>query len=394
MSLILYETSTRTSVKLVKDNESFRARLIRGETVNSEGVPLINRDSMILHQYEIYVLDSTKSGSELRTKDSGVYGRILQPLFDDLFQVQHEYIATTTPTSIAEFSSGLKSQSKPILMIIVAGDTSIGEFVNSLSTNSKGSIRIFVIPAGTGNSLALSLGVTDEAKAVQRLFTHTNENVSPFHLYSASFPEGSVVLENTGKSRQLSNPILFVVVASWAFHASLVADSDSEAMRKHGIGRFKVAAHQNLSRRQEYDGELIVSDKNGAMTVHKGPFAYLVITPSQKFEPTFKILPKGNIYNSDLYVVGFKTEENSDYILDIMKKVYDNGSHVADKRVFYDQVNAEMTITLLLGENRDLQKRRFCIDGATVIVPDVENSSVIIGYYGSRVNEWHLSIVS
>ncbi|GEQ70570.1 hypothetical protein JCM33374_g4248 [Metschnikowia sp. JCM 33374] len=393
MTSLLYESSTRTQVNLIQDHELSYAQLV-SDSPYSNNCPVVDRDDVALHQNVVYVLDSTKSGPELRTIDTSVYGRIIRPLFEDVFKVKHTYVATTSSTSIEEFSSTLESTGKPILMIIIAGDTSVGEFVNSLSKKSSGKIKVFVVPAGTGNSLALSLGITDEAKAIQRLFLHTDENVSPFHLYEAKFPEGSFLLQNTGRQKPLLGPVLFVVVASWAFHASLVADSDTEEMRKHGINRFKVAAHENLTRRQEYNGILTIEGEKNKKIVHKGPFAYLVITPSQKFEPTFTISPKGDIFNSDLYVIGFQTENDESYILEIMKEVYNEGAHTKDERVFYDQVDNQSTIAVTLGRNQSLETRRFCIDGAVVVVPDNEENILRVGYHGSKVAGWDISIVN
>lgn len=394
MTSVLYELSTKTRVSLIESNGGSCVKLNRDVKYEVNNYPIVDGNQVALRQNDVYVLDSTKSGPKLRTKDNGFYGRILQPLFDDLFKIEHTYIATTSSRSIHEFSSALESHDRPILMIIIAGDTSIGEFVNSLSKNNVGNIRIFVVPAGTGNSLALSLGIVDEAKAVQRLFLHTNENATPLHLYQANFSTGSYLLENTGRHQPIPNPILFVVVVSWAFHASLVADSDTEEMRKHGINRFKVAAHQNLSRRQEYNGNLSINDEEGIKTNHQGPFAYLVITPSQKFEPTFNILPRGDIFNSDLYVVGFQTNQDESYILDIMKEVYNDGNHIKDERVFYDKVDKNLSISLTLGQNKSLETRRFCVDGAVIIVPDSDTNDLTVGYHGSKVNGWDLAIIS
>ncbi|OBA23603.1 hypothetical protein METBIDRAFT_34954 [Metschnikowia bicuspidata var. bicuspidata NRRL YB-4993] len=349
---------------------------------------------LLLNQNDVYVLDSTKSGSQLRTKEAGFYGRILQPLFDDLFLVKHKYVATTSSVSIHEFSSTLQSNGRPILMIIIAGDTSISEFVNSLSKVDMGQIKIFVVPAGTGNSLALSLGIIDERIAVQRLFQYDEESTRPLNLYQAKFPLGSYFFKNTDRQQLLPNIVLFVVVASWAFHASLVADSDTEEMRKHGTSRFKVAAHENLKQLQEYRGDVVISDDTGSRITHKGPFAYLVVTPSQKFEPSFQILPKGDIFNSDLYLVGFQTQNNGNYILDIMKEVYNDGNHITDQRVFYDKVDKHLRIRLTLGPNETISRRRFCIDGAIVIVPNNEGDYVTFKNHGSHVNGWNILIVN
>lgn len=362
--------------------------------VEKESIPgtlTINRHELLLFQSEIYVLDSIRSGLGGRTKETGAYGRLLKPVLDAL-SISHHYESTRSRDSITTFAANLKPTGKPILVIIAGGDTSVAEFVNGLDAGQKGEIHVATIPEGTGNALTLSNGSKDENEAVWRVLTALKSKKVPFQLYTAEFPPESVILHHDGFKEPVKK-LLFVVVTSWAFHASLVADSDSDEMRKNGISRFKIAAEANLGRPQRYSGSLAISDQSKTKRRLQGPLAYVVVTPAQRFEPNFVILPKGDIHDSDLYVVGFRTEDSDSYIMDIMKEIYENGSHVANPKVFYEKVNASETVHLSLEENLSAEERRFCVDGAIVVVPGSVESAVDIYFHGSQVGDWMLYLV-
>lgn len=353
------------------------------------GAQTIDRKLLLLFNSEIYVLDSVRSGVGSRTAESGAYGRLLKPALD-AFSLAHHYVATTSRDSIAEFSASLKAKETPILVIIAGGDTSVGEFVNGLRSSEKGEINVATLPEGTGNALTLSNGSKDETEAVWKIFMAPTSRKVPFQLYQANFPSGSVICHPDGYEEEVLK-IFFTVVASWAFHASLVADSDSDEMRKHGIDRFKIAAAANLARPQIYKGDVEIRSEEGVRKRLDGPLAYFVVTPAQRFEPAFVILPKGDIHSSNLYVVGFPTESNDSYIMDIMKQVYDNGLHVENPKVFYQEVSEGESVYLSLADLPP-EERRFCVDGAIVIVPGAK-SAVEIKYHGNHVGDWALYLV-
>lgn len=355
------------------------------------GAHTIDRALLLLFQSDVYVLDSVRSGLGGRSKQSGAYGRLLKPVLD-AFSIAHHYEGTESRDSIAAFAASLRPKEKPILVIIAGGDTSVGEFVNGLTADKKGEIHVATIPEGTGNALTLSNGSKDENEAVWRVLTASTAEKVPFQLYQADFPADSVIFHHDGYKEPVRQ-LLFIVVASWAFHASLVADSDSDDMRKNGIDRFKIAAGANLGRPQHYSGFVEIESERERRASLEGPLAYFVVTPAQRFEPTFVILPKGDIHSSSLYVVGFRTEDNDSYIMDIMKEVYDNGRHVENPKVFYEEVSAKEVVHLSVAADLPVEERRFCVDGAIVVVPGTTESAVDIKYHGSLVGGWDLYLV-
>lgn len=330
-----------------------------------------------LENDSIYVIDSVLSGTG-RQSTNGVYEDILKPLLEYL-DLSHTYLATKSRTSIIEFAGKLEGDN--VTVIIVGGDTSVNELINGLGPGG-GQINVGVIPAGTGNSLSLALGSSSLADSIKRIFSGNRQQLQVF---STQFPEGLYLLYPDGSKQVIDKEFDFLVVTSWAFHAALVADSDTENLRKLGIERFQVAAQQNLSRKQEYHARIRIGDK-----VFDGPFAYVVTTPSQKFEPKFVILPKGDIADDSFYLVAFKTEDNNEYIMDIMKKVYDGGRHTEDPRVIYEKVSAGSKVVLEIDHASQILQRRFCVDGAIAVLPERDSHVVTVSYRGHKVQGWEL----
>ncbi|KAK6456715.1 ATP-NAD kinase-like domain-containing protein [Scheffersomyces xylosifermentans] len=348
--------------------------------------PLFFFESNYLTDTKVYVLDSVNSGTG-RTEKKDLYHQILKPIFE-LINVDHEYIATTSASTVSEFAKSLDG-SRDSTVIFISGDTSVNEFVNNLSDKPSAKLKLFTFPSGTGNSLALSVGLTDEIDALKKLF-NSSSKVAPLNLYEVDFPKGSYFLVQDEKTTEIEGPLKFLVVLSWGFHASLVADSDTPELRKHGIERFKLAAFSNLEQEQKYEGHVKAGDE-----LLDGPFAYWLLTSAKRFEPTFEISPKGDILEESLYLVSFKTEESPSYIMDIMMQIYNKGSHIDNKNVTYKKLTKDDKIVLTTTNSKSLRKRRFCLDGSIIALPEADEHqlSFNIAEHPNRQFNWELFIV-
>lgn len=325
----------------------------------------------------IVIIDSIKSGTG-RSLLSDLYSKIIGPLFKDI-GLDHEYLKTESANSIEELA--LEFAPKLSLVIFLSGDTSINEFVNALSTGSGAQLVVFPVPVGTGNSLLLSLDLDDSVSAIQRLFSE-DATIKPLYTYEAHFPDGSYITAQDKKVRDLKAPLRFLVVLSWAFHAAIVADSDTPTLRKFGIARFKMAALKNLTSPSIYKGKTTINESVIDIT----EYGYWLVTPARKFEKTFLILPDGDLLQNDLYLVAFSKSQD---IMTVMKQVYDNGAHSTNDNVIYKK--------LTLGDKLDLElavpDSRFCVDGSIVRVPESLNHVTVL-FPGSEVNGWNLSVLS
>lgn len=392
MKVVLYYNQD-TKKAIVAEKTELKYQLIQEDTEVDDDVIKVSPktvEQQITHlDREILVIDSVKSG--VGRDKFNIFGDILNPVFDDL-GIKAKYIETTSPDSIKEIGESLEG--KDYLVLLISGDTSINEFVNGVSNNNNiksntADITIANIPLGTGNSFSLSLGIENDLQAVAKLFRGI---ISPLNLYTAELPKGSYIISQNEKIRPIEK-VNFLIVLSWGFHASLVADSDTPELRRFGLERFKIAAKNNLECHQEYPGTTIIGDNNKTIA---GPYAYWLITPSQRFEPQFNILPLGDLLTPNLYFVGFNSEHSTDnnkYIMDIMMEVYNNGSHIHNEKVKYELIPPDQSTTLKLKQLTGFNQRRICIDGFIVLLPEIASDEIKIIFSGSKVGNWNLSIL-
>lgn len=318
------------------------------------------------------VIDSSNSGTGRLKRD--IYNPILKVLLLK-YHIDHDYHYTQSADSIPQIAKNLPSGK--LLVIIISGDTSVNEFLNSLGGDG-GEITIVNIPFGTGNSLALSLK-DNELTAISKLFVLTP--IHKFNLYDITLPSNCWELKQSEKVKQMPTSYKFLVVFSWGFHASLVADSDTPELRKFGLERFKMAAMQNLQSPHQYPGSTIIGEEE-----YGGPYSYWLITPSRKFEPTFEISPKGSIFDNSLYFISFNPNVDT---MSVMQQVYDKGNHVNNPDVTYKKVENEKIILKFNDLPNDV--RRFCIDGLIIEVP--QSGEIIIESTGNNINDWNIFIM-
>lgn len=365
--------NTKNLVTLTDIENEFRFKISQiDEPV--ENIPSINPEKVLHLHNDITIIDSIFSGTG-RNERKDVYRKIIEPLFH-LLGIEHRYFATQNEDSIKEFAQSLDINTEKTI-IFLSGDTSISEFVNDLpEIEQETAVNVAVIPCGTGNSLSLSLGIDNIIQAVANILLGTKV---PFNLYQTTFPKDSYFMFQDKKAI-IKEPLVFTTVLSWAFHASIVADSDTKELRKFGLERFKMAAMKNLEKEQKYVGTIMINDKPV-----NGPFAYWLVTSVTRFEPTFEILPHGDIGDDSLYMVAVNAKYGTE-LLDIMKEVYDNGRHIGDEKVTYMQITKDQEIKVKLGAD---SKNRFCIDGSIVILPKLE-CEIAIHSVGNLQKNWRI----
>ncbi|KAK9334127.1 ATP-NAD kinase-like domain-containing protein [Lipomyces starkeyi] len=346
---------------------------------------------------QITVVNSATAGAQ---RGHEVYEKLLQPLLQAL-DVTHEYIPTSSASTISEFAASLsaKESGLPHTVVLLSGDTSIHELVNSLTPiSSTQSIILTLIPTGSGNALMTSLS---RGTITSALFALLHGKPSPLNPFYVAFPEdskevipptthdpdGMTVALETPDSLSGARKIFALVVASWGIHAALVGDSDSPEYRKLGNDRFKKAAEENLARNVAWHGPVRYSSvPSGMEEIVEGPHSYLLMTSISSLEAGFEIAPTAEPLSGKLEMVQMPFLKGEE-IMRVLMLAYQNGKHIHEKEVLYKEVE-EVRVTVLEEEEK---MRRWCVDGRIIIVPNGATVSVHKGV--ENIRGWKVEIV-
>lgn len=276
------------------------------------------------------------------------------------------------------------------LIILISGDGGMVEIIDTIYTfasshkftaSSWKAPTIALIPAGTGNALAHSSGIAGDGTG--GLATLMRGSPHPLPVFRVSLPAGSKMLDSEGRvvgGYQQRRTVHGAVVFSWALHSTLVADSDTPAYRKHGSSRFQMAAKELLfpedgGAPHAFRGTLSYrardADAENWTLVQREKHAYVLLTLVSNLEEKFRVSPKSMPLDGVMRLVHFAPFEHTEDatggkgVMRIMEAAYDDGKHVDDKHVEYEEVDG----LRLNMEEDDERWRRVCIDGKIFVVP-------------------------
>jgi diacylglycerol kinase family enzyme len=193
----------------------------------------------------------------------------------------------------------------------------------------------------------------------------------PLPIFFAKFSPGARLLTNEGQTENpLTNSTLFgAVVASYGFHATLVADSDTTEYRKHGDKRFGLVAKDLLfpedgTKPHAYKAQIMLK---GGSPVDRKEHGYVLASLVSNLEKTFTISPAGKPLDGRLRVVHFGALDGQG-TMEVMKAAYADGKHVEMDDVGYEDVEG---LRIDFEEEGESWKwRRCCVDGLIVGVEE------------------------
>lgn len=334
---------------------------------------------------DLHVVLSTGSGTGLATS---VWQSLVKPLLDQqkLACTLHE---TTSSDSIKELveSTILPKANKGIrqTVILLSGDGGVVDTINALLSHPHSPRYtkpcMCILPLGTGNALSHSSGnANDNTLGLSAL---SRGRPGPLPLFTATFSPRSRLLVNESRDEQplssttpAGNPLVHgAVVCSWGLHASLVADSDTAAYRRHGAERFQLAAKEALypadgSPPHEYRGKVSVLKKRHISSeeatwqpLERRKHGYVLATSCSQLEKGFTISPLSGPLDGKLRLVHFGPM-SGDAAMEVMGKAYAGGGHVEDERVGYEEIEG-LRVEF---EEEEARWRRVCVDGKIVRV--------------------------
>lgn len=335
----------------------------------------------------IHVVISTCSGTGKAKK---VFQNVLQPFLSYLGLTEYEVHETQSAQTITELT---RSKFLPCAqlgvhqtIILLSGDGGLVDVVDSFYSSAEEILAppcIALIPTGTGNAMANSIGLLRPAMELVML---VQGKPRPVPVFAASFSPKARYVTNEGRGRapvcdkpvagNQDQRIYGAVVASWGIHAALVADSDTVEYRRFGADRFKLAAQELLSPSDgspthRYRGMLSLTKPEGVTkkqqqhmeSIRHDEHMYVLATLVSRLEREFTISPDSSPLDGCLRIVHFGPMP-PDEAMRLMSKAYQGGLHVNDEAVTYTEIEG---FRIDFREN-DERWRRVCIDGKVVAV--------------------------
>ncbi|OLL24873.1 Sphingosine kinase 1 [Neolecta irregularis DAH-3] len=241
------------------------------ETIESKvvsGVPntLIQIYRTKKHEVPLHVLMSPISGSH---SAASIFEKTIKPF---LVSTDIQYLQCTldSMSSMKRYIEETNFHEERPLFMLLSGD---GVFHDLLNCYEAGEFDVCLIPCGTANALASSVGIYSIRDGIRAFTVGVKRNLTPL----------CVTLYGSWQET-----IKAGVVVSWGFHAQIV--SQSENLRDHvGINRFKVIAHKLLGENNVYKGVVSTDSKRLCDT------KYLLISRVPRLETMFIPCPTAKL---------------------------------------------------------------------------------------------------
>ncbi|KAJ5789320.1 uncharacterized protein N7518_006331 [Penicillium psychrosexuale] len=363
--------------------ENFSLRKIDIESLPAELSPFVTKiPSHLRHEDTpvIQVVVSTGSGTG---NAKTVFQDVVQPLLEYIGLENYGLYETKSAETIVELARSKflerAHNGVPQTIILLSGDGALIDILE-IFYKSKTSIgvspNIVLIPCGTGNAMASSIGL--RSGPVPGLSTLLRGSPSSIPVFAAKFSLGSRMVIDEGRHRadidtDVNHTLYGAVVASWGLHAALVADSDTSEYRKFGADRFKMAANELLhpsdgTPPHQFKGKITLTTLNGpnetrqqAVEGLEHMYALTALVP--RLEKDFLISPDSVALDGRMKFIRFGPMPAED-AMQLMILAYQGGQHVKEDTVTYADVE-QVRIDFQEEEER---WRRVCIDGKIVAV--------------------------
>ena len=313
---------------------------------------------------------------------------VVKPAFAAIGIHEYAYYVHTTYSnkSVLDFASSVllprANEGASQTVLLLSGDGGVVDIVNAMlsaeRTTNYVKPAMGLIALGTGNAFANSTGLNRDATRGLRHFLRGEAHFVP--TFTATFSQGSEYLVNEGRETEplptnVDNlgVVYGAVVCSWALHASLVADSDTTELRKHGSQRFQMAAKELLapvddSPSHTYKGKITLFKKNDQglqiqQVLDRQTHMYILATMVSNLEVKLNISPHSRPLDGQLRLLHFAPIPSAE-VMRILGLAFQGGKHIADEAVGYEEIQG---VRIDCDED-DSRWRRVCVDGKIVQV--------------------------
>jgi diacylglycerol kinase family enzyme len=370
--------------------ESIRATNLPQAFVDANSIsPRINslsppRSDTPVHS-SLFVIISTLSGTGGAQQ---YFDEVIKPTLAaiDIPESAYHVERTSSNSSVLDFTGRVLRERAnagiPQTILLLSGDGGIVDIVNVLSSSPRSDRyvkpAIGLVAMGTGNAFANSTGLNKDSTRGLRHFLRGEPHRIP--TFTATFSSGSELLVDEGRRTEPltlvkggTGVIYGAVVCSWALHASLVADSDTTELRKHGSQRFQMAANDLLtpadgSPPHAYKGKITLykQDDSGHETqqiLDSHEHMYILATMVSNLEEKLTISPHSKPLDGQIRLLHFAPTSSAE-VMRILGLAFQDGQHITDEAVGYDDI-VGMRIDF---DEADGRWRRVCVDGKIVRV--------------------------
>ncbi|KAK5822881.1 ATP-NAD kinase-like domain-containing protein [Linnemannia elongata] len=298
-------------------------------------------------------------------------------------------------------------------IMVIGGDGTVHEVINGILQGIHGSspssgppfvndnfrpkIELSIIPAGTGNAIATSQGVTNSQAALHCFLTgksvplrlvQVSQRNNASHANTTTTTTNSNGDNDSNSTQGAWKPVMYTaVVNSFGLHCATVFDA--EGLRSFGNVRFKASALKNIAFLKQYPARVelfgpyqkydrpshqLIANTNTAIASPQhdqqqqqqqqqqqpsvtlpGPFTYLMLTKQPTLEPGFVPTPFANTSDEWLDILAVQNAGRGQ-ILDILGDAVKEGLHVKrhDKVDYYKAKVVEIETPA---------QGRLCVDG-------------------------------
>ncbi|KAL4975512.1 ATP-NAD kinase-like domain-containing protein [Aspergillus desertorum] len=338
--------SQRYSVVFLEEAGSSRPPPILGRIHLETALPTVLFDHLVTEipghlNNKCHVVISTASG----TGTARVLFGIVQQLLAWIGLNQYEVHETQSPQTITELCHSLfipqAEAGVPQTVILLSGDGGLCDIIDAFHGTPKDIQTvpdIALIPAGTGNAMASSLGLMAHPKTA--LFALLHGKPVPLPVFVATFSNGARYIQDVDSR-----------VSKMAAKELLFPSDGSEAHKYNGtITLLKRDGHQCI------EHEVVLEHKE---------HAYVLATLVSNLEKDFKISPHSVALDGSLRVIYFGPMP-SQRVMQLLSAAYQDGQHVQDDDVMYSEIEG-LRIDF---HEVDEKWRRVCIDGRVVVVEE------------------------
>ncbi|KAG0052678.1 hypothetical protein BGZ83_002287 [Gryganskiella cystojenkinii] len=312
-----------------------------------------------------------------------------------------------------------RTDTSSLRIMVLGGDGTVHEIVNgilsgleglNLSSEGGSNLKVFfsVLPLGTGNAIATSLGISTVQEALGSFLMSPATDVVPMRVMTVSTRAQTSSDTDRGHDDATNWKVQThtVVVNSFGMHCATVYDGDG--LRFLGNERFKLAALKNLILLKQYPAKVnlrgpvqkydrgthtlapVNTDNTTATTDQvdepsvslPGPFTYLMITKQASLEPGFTPTPFARTSDDWLDILAVQSAGRGQ-ILNVLGAATKEGhQHVENEKVEYYKAKVVEMETPIAG--------RLCIDGEFMHISPGSEGRIRIGLAADRHQLFHV----